>query len=84
VTIIAGESKTLPARQEETLLLDPLSEREIQILKLIAAGLSNKEIAGELFLTVGTVKTYTHQLYGKLGVSRRTEAVDKAREKGII
>jgi LuxR family maltose regulon positive regulatory protein len=84
VTIIAGESKTLPTRQEETLLLDPLSEREIQILKLIAAGLSNKEIAGELFLTVGTVKTYTHQLYGKLGVSRRTEAVDKAREKGII
>jgi LuxR family maltose regulon positive regulatory protein len=54
------------------------------VLKLIAAGLSNKEIADELFLTVGTVKSYTHQLYGKLGVHRRTEAVDRARELGLI
>ncbi len=65
-------------------LLDPLKERELQVLRLIAAGLSNREIAGELFLTEGTVKSYTHQIYSKLGVHRRTEAVEMGRELGLL
>ena len=65
-------------------LLDPLKERELEILKLIAAGLSNREIANTLFLTEGTVKSYIHQLYSKLDVHRRTEAVDKARLLNLI
>lgn len=65
-------------------LLDPLKPREMQILRLIAAGRSNKEIAAVLFLTVGTVKVYTHELYSKLGVRRRTQAVERARELGLL
>ena len=78
----AGEAGRLPGL--EAGLLDPLKERELQVLRLIAAGLSNREIAGELFLTEGTVKSYTHQIYSKLDVHRRTEAVEKARELGLL
>lgn len=81
---ITAEINSLPSVSTPQPLPDPLKAREIQILKLIAAGLSNKEIAAELYLTVGTVKSYTHQLYGKLSVRRRTEAVERARELGIL
>jgi LuxR family maltose regulon positive regulatory protein len=70
--------------QQIDALVEPLKERELQVLRLIAAGLSNREIGAELFLTEGTVKSYAHQLYGKLGVHRRTEAVEKARELKLI
>jgi LuxR family maltose regulon positive regulatory protein len=65
-------------------LIEPLTEREIEMLRLIAAGLSNKEIADRLFLTEGTVKGYASTLYSKLGVRRRTEAVERARDLGIL
>ena len=65
-------------------LLDPLTRREIEMLRLIAAGLSNKEIAEHLYLTEGTVKVYTSTIYSKLGVRRRTEAVERARDLGIL
>lgn len=65
-------------------LLDPLTGREIEILRLIAVGLSNKEIAERLFLTEGTVKGYASTIYSKLGVQRRTEAVERARGLGIL
>ncbi|MFZ0545353.1 MAG: response regulator transcription factor [Candidatus Promineifilaceae bacterium] len=65
-------------------LLDPLTEREAEILHLIAAGLSNKEIAAQLSLSTNTVKMYASQLYQKLGVGRRTEAVARAREIGLL
>jgi LuxR family maltose regulon positive regulatory protein len=65
-------------------LLDPLTEREIEVLRLIAMGLSNKEIADHLFLTEGTVKGYASTIYSKLGVRRRTEAVERARDLGIL
>jgi len=51
---------------------------------LVAAGLSNAEIAERLYLTTGTVKWYINQLFGKLGVSRRTEAVAHTREIGLL
>jgi DNA-binding CsgD family transcriptional regulator len=65
-------------------LLDPLTDRETEILQLIAAGLSNKEIADQLSLSTNTVKMYASQLYQKLDVNRRTEAVARALEIGLL
>lgn len=65
-------------------LVDPLTAREMQVLGLIADGLTNKEIAEELVISVGTVKWYTSQIYGKLGVGNRTGAVARARELALL
>jgi LuxR family maltose regulon positive regulatory protein len=65
-------------------LIEPLSERELEVLRLLAAGLSNREIATELFLAVGTVKKHTSNIYGKLSVHKRTQAVARARELGLV
>jgi LuxR family maltose regulon positive regulatory protein len=65
-------------------LLDPLSEREIEILKLIAAGMSNQELANTLFLTVGTVKWHLNNIYSKLDARSRTQAIARARELRLI
>ena len=62
----------------------PLSKREIELLDLIAAGRSNKEIAGELYISLGTVKRHTVNIFTKLDVKNRTEAVAKAREHGLL
>lgn len=64
--------------------VEPLSEREIEILQLIAEGLTNPEIASRLFLSLHTVKTHTRNIYGKLGVHNRTEAVARARVVGLL
>jgi two-component system, NarL family, response regulator len=61
-----------------------LSPREIEVLKLIASGKSNKEIAGELFVSEGTVKTHVINIHHKLGVDDRTEAVVVAIKRGIL
>lgn len=65
-------------------LVEPLSEREIEVLQLIADGLANAEIADRLFIAVGTVKRHINNIYGKLGVQSRTQAVARARELGIL
>jgi LuxR family maltose regulon positive regulatory protein len=65
-------------------LVEPLSERELEVLRLVADGRSNREIADQLFVTVGTVKKHLNNVYGKLGVGRRTEAVAQAREVGLL
>lgn len=65
-------------------LIEPLSERELEILQLIADGLSNQEICERLYLALSTVKGHNRNIYSKLGVSRRTEAVALAREMGLI
>jgi len=65
-------------------LIEPLSERELEVLRLIAEGLSNQEIAGRLFLSVPTVKWHTTHIYGKLGVQNRTQAVTRARALGLL
>ena len=61
-----------------------ISEREFQVLELLAEGHSNKEIAASLFVSPNTVKTHLANLYGKLEVSRRTQAVQKARALRMI
>ncbi|HKE57705.1 MAG TPA: response regulator transcription factor [Pyrinomonadaceae bacterium] len=65
-------------------LIEPLSERELEILCLIAAGASNREIAGELFLAEGTVKNHVTNILEKLGVRDRTQAALKAKDCGLI
>src|SRR3954467_1504092 len=62
----------------------PLSEREREVLSLMASGATNKEIAGRLFLSPHTVKEHTSSLYRKLGVRNRAEAVQKAQRLGLI
>jgi len=64
--------------------LDDFKEREIEIINLMADGLSNQDIADHLFITKETVRWYNKQIYSKLGTSRRTEAISLAREMGII
>jgi LuxR family maltose regulon positive regulatory protein len=65
-------------------LVDPLSERELEVLHLIALGLTNKEIAEQLFIAVGTVKAHTSTIYRKLDVANRTEAAARARQLGLL
>lgn len=61
-----------------------ISERELEVLQLLAAGQSNKEIANRLAVSPNTIKTHVSHLFGKLGVRRRTAAIGRARELGII
>jgi DNA-binding NarL/FixJ family response regulator len=72
----------LPSSPEQ--LVEPLSERELEILRLVATGDSNKEIAARLFITEGTVKNHVTNILGKLGVRDRTQAALRAKELGLI
>jgi LuxR family maltose regulon positive regulatory protein len=74
-------SKTLIPHLE---LIEPLSEREIEVLQLIALGLTNPEIAARLYLSPHTVKVHTSNIYGKLGVNNRIQAVVRAKTFGIL
>jgi len=79
----AGAEKLIDLGADGGLLEMP-SERERQVLVLIAEGLSNKEIAARLYLTEGTVKNHAHSLYAKLNVTTRTLAIARARQLGIV
>ncbi len=72
-----------PARVADTGLAEPLSEREVEILRLLAQGLTNRQIADRLSLAEGTVKNYVTIILDKLGVHDRTQAAIRARELGI-
>jgi len=65
-------------------LIEPLSEREVEVLGLMAEGLSNQEIAAKLFISVGTVKTHVHNICGKLAAGSRTQATAQARQLGLL
>jgi LuxR family transcriptional regulator, maltose regulon positive regulatory protein len=65
-------------------LVEPLSERELEVLRLVAAGYSNAEIARKLYIAGGTVKRHINNIYGKLGVGSRTQAIATARAVGLI
>ena len=76
-------SSLVPATSSEV-LPEPLSEREVELLRLIASGLSNKEIGETLFITEGTVKNHITHILGKLGARDRTQAALRAKELGLI
>ncbi len=65
-------------------LLDPLTNRELEVLQLIADGYTNRQIAETLIISTGTVKYYTSHIYSKLQVASRTQAVAYARDLGIL
>lgn len=68
----------------QTQVPEALSERELEVIKLMARGSANKEIAAELFISESTVKSHIASIFQKLGVSDRTEAVTQALHKGLI
>ena len=70
--------------QGEFELIEPLSEREREVLELVAQGLTNQEIASKLFLSQNTIKAHTRNIYGKLDVNSRTQAAARARALGIL
>lgn len=74
-------SETVQANQA---LIEPLTPRELEVLHLIAEGHANQAIADQLIVTVGTVKAHTNNIYGKLSVGNRTQAVIRARELYLL
>jgi ATP/maltotriose-dependent transcriptional regulator MalT len=76
-----GAPRRLEARKQ---LDDPLSERELEVLNLLASGRTNSEIARDLFVAVGTVKSHTGNIYRKLDAKNRAEALARARELKMI
>jgi DNA-binding NarL/FixJ family response regulator len=83
--IVAEFARLSPQRPSSSQpLMEPLSERELEILRLLGQGASNKEIADHLVITVGTVKNHLTNIMAKLSVRDRTQAALKARELGII
>jgi LuxR family maltose regulon positive regulatory protein len=74
-----------PARSRGTIdLVEPLSERELSVLRYLPSRLSNREIGAELFVSLNTVKSHLKTIYRKLDVERREEAVRRARQLGLI
>jgi len=78
--VAAGQERASPTGD----LVEPLSERELEVLHLISTGRTNKEIAGQLVVSPGTVKAHTASIYRKLDVANRTEAVARARQLGLL
>ena len=82
-----GQPAALPQSEIEdpnSRMLEPLSQRELEVLQLITKGLSNREIGEKLFLAVDTVKGHNRRIFDKLQVQRRTEAIARARELGLL
>jgi LuxR family maltose regulon positive regulatory protein len=73
-----------PISRPASQLVEPLSERELEILRLAAAGLTNRETGDRLYISAETVKTHLGNVYAKLGVHRRTEAAARARDLGLL
>jgi LuxR family maltose regulon positive regulatory protein len=83
-SVDAASDEATPNLEPEPQLVEPLSEREIEVLRLIADGLTNREVGQQLVISLGTVKAHTSNIYGKLGVRSRTQAVARARELAIL
>ncbi|RCH56214.1 DNA-binding response regulator [Mucilaginibacter hurinus] len=88
-TVVVEKAVYLPASanfvlNEAALAALGLSHRELEVLQLMAAGYSNQQIAGRLFVSLNTIKTHSSKIFEKMQVQRRTQAVDKARRLGIV
>ncbi|HEY6305229.1 MAG TPA: LuxR C-terminal-related transcriptional regulator [Candidatus Angelobacter sp.] len=81
VPVPAGESFFPDERKREDL---GITRRELEILELIAQGMSNREIAGKLYVSENTVKTHSSRVFDKLGARRRTQAVQLGKEFGLL
>jgi LuxR family maltose regulon positive regulatory protein len=86
LAVLGVEDQTRPPSSQlpSAALVEPLSERELEVLRLIAEGLSNSEIAHRLYISLSTVKGHTSNIFGKLGVKNRTQAVARARSLDLL
>jgi LuxR family maltose regulon positive regulatory protein len=83
----AGPAPVMPSTPPPTILppdVEPLTPRELEVLRLIAAGKSNGEIAGIMVVAVSTVKAHINSIFGKLGVASRTQALVRARALQLL
>jgi ATP/maltotriose-dependent transcriptional regulator MalT len=78
--LLAGFGEQGPGQQS----YEPLSTRELEVLRLMATGMSNPQIAAELVIALSTVKTHVNRIYAKLDVRNRAQAIVRAREAGLI
>ena len=84
-----NDCEPVPVSADQSLLplsyqMDPLSKRELEVLKAIEQGLTNQQIADKLFVSLNTIRTHTRNIHSKLDVNTRTKAVNKARQAGIL
>ena len=80
----AGRAPGLAAPREPHATGEPLSDRELAVLRMLHSELSLREIGSELFLSLNTIKTHTRNIYAKLGASGRDQAVARGRELGLL
>jgi LuxR family maltose regulon positive regulatory protein len=78
------EEEQVPAPDRVQILIDPLSEREMEVLRLLATGLTNPEIGEQLFIAPSTVRSHVKNIYSKLNVHKRWDAVQRAEELGLL
>ncbi len=78
------EAAQLPSFPSSPALVEQLNERELEVLRLVAAGQSNSAIAASLIIAIGMVKKHLSNIFGKLAVGSRTQAVARARELGLL
>lgn len=83
-TVSVGRRAEAEAEESTREMREPLSPRELEVFTLVAQGLSNTQISERLFISLSTVKGHNRQIFEKLRVNRRTEAVAKARNLGIM
>jgi LuxR family maltose regulon positive regulatory protein len=83
-TMADGEGRPVPSAPREPALVEPLTDRELEVLGLMAKGLKYKEIAARLYISLNTVRFHVKAIYGKLDVNNRTQALAAARQLRIL
>src|SRR4029077_15769361 len=81
---VLGGSPPRPPEGGRAPLLDELSDGELRVLRFLPSNLTAPEIGAELYVSLNTVKTHMRHIYAKLGVQRRTDEVDRARQPGLV